>query len=127
MARTESVLNNNEIALVAALDALATSGASQAIQKTGATTLANVNLSGGGTAVYEETPSGAITGTDGTDGNSTFTLANTPTTGTLRLFISGRRIRAGAGNDYTLSGLTITFNSGSIPVVGDWITSDYQY
>ena len=126
MARTESILNDNEIALVAALDALAVSGASQAIQKTGTTTLANINLTGG-TKVVEETPAGTISGTDGTDGNTTFTLAQTPTSGTLRLYRSGQRLRAGAGKDYTLSGLTITFNSGAVPVVGDWLTADYEY
>lgn len=126
MARTESILNDNEIALVAALDALATSSAAQAIRKSSATTFANVGILSG-TQVFEETPSGAITGTDGTDGNATFTLANTPNSGTLRLYKSGQRLRAGAGNDYTLSGLTITFNSGAIPVAGDWITADYLY
>lgn len=127
MARTESILNDEEISLVAALDALAVSGASQAIRKSGATTLANVAIASVGTAVYEETPSGSITGTDGTDGNATFTLANIPTSGTLGLYKSGQRMRAGVANDYTLSGLTITFNSGAIPVVGDWITADYTY
>src|SRR3990167_2565473 len=117
MARTESILTDTEIALIAALDALAVSGASQAIRKSGATTLANVAILGG-TNVFEETPTGAITGTDGTDGNATFTLANTPASGTLRVYKSGQRVRAGAGNDYVLTGANIVFNQGAIPVSG---------
>ncbi len=43
MARTESILSDSEISMVSALDALAISGATQSIQKTGETTLANVD------------------------------------------------------------------------------------
>ncbi len=122
MARTESILTDTEIALLAALAALATSGASQAIRKSGATTLANVNLSGGVTAVVSETPTGTIDGS-----NPTFTLANTPAAGTLQLYKNGVRQRAGASNDYTLSAATITFKAGAIPESGDWLLADYNY
>lgn len=44
-ARTATILSASEVALVQALDALATSGASQAIRKSGSSTLANVDLS----------------------------------------------------------------------------------
>lgn len=50
-----------------------------------------------------ETPAGAIDGT-----NATYTLANTPVAGSLHLYLNGLLQEAGAGNDYTLSGTTIT-------------------
>ena len=55
-----------------------------------------------------EVPSGTINGV-----NTTFTLANTPATGnggisTLELFYGGELLKAGSGNDYTISGTTIT-------------------
>jgi hypothetical protein len=53
--------------------------------------------------VDAEVPAGAMNGS-----NVTFTLANTPTSGTLRLQANGIGLTAGAGNDYTLSGNTIT-------------------
>src|SRR3990167_8546159 len=118
MARTESILTDSEIALIAALDALAVSGASQAIRKSSATTLANVSLSGA-IPTYSETPSGAINGS-----NVTFTLAATPDSGTLRLYRNGVRLKAGSGNDYTLSGGTITM--AQAPESGDVLLADYD-
>jgi hypothetical protein len=58
--------------------------------------------------VTGELPTGTINGS-----NTTFTLANTPATGngavsTLELFYGGELLKPGAGNDYTLSGSTIT-------------------
>lgn len=58
----------------------------------------------GGTVVNfadEEVPSGSINGT-----NLLFTLANTPTAGTLKLYKNGIRLKRGL--DYTLSVATIT-------------------
>lgn len=72
-----------------------------------------------GTSVVEETPSGTIDGI-----NVTFTLAHTPTAGTVRLFLNGARQQAGGG-DYTISGATITFNSA--PPTGSILLADYQY
>lgn len=69
--------------------------------------------------VTEETPSGSINGS-----NVTFTLANTPTTGTLRLYLNGVRQKSGAGNDYTLSTATITMTTA--PVSGDILIADYM-
>lgn len=71
--------------------------------------------------VVGETPSGTVDGT-----NDTFTLANTPTSGTVRLYVNGVRMNAGVGNDYTISTNTITFLSGAIPQTGDVILADYQ-
>lgn len=70
--------------------------------------------------VWAETPSGTVNGT-----NPTFTLANTPTTGTVRIYVDGVRMNAGGSNDYTISTATITFNSGAIPQTGDVILCDY--
>lgn len=79
------------------------------------------NSAGGGTAA-EETPAGAIDG-----GNDTFTLSQTPLPGTLAVHLNGLRQRAGAGNDYALSGTTITFAAGMIPRAGDTLTATYTY
>ena len=50
-----------------------------------------------------ETPSGTLNGS-----NVTFTLAFTPVSGTEMLFLNGILQNAGAGNDYTISTVTIT-------------------
>jgi hypothetical protein len=55
--------------------------------------------------VTRETPSGAINGT-----NAVFTLANTPKVGTEHVYLNGILQDEGSGNDYTISGGTITFS-----------------
>ena len=55
------------------------------------------------TPAYNETPTGTIDGA-----NAVFTLANTPATNSLQVFLNGAFQTAG-GEDYTLSGATITF------------------
>lgn len=79
------------------------------------------DLGGGHTHVYSEVPSGTVNGI-----NDTFTLAATPTSGTLRLYKNGLRQKAGAGNDYTLATATITFLTGNIPQTGDTLLADYE-
>lgn len=69
--------------------------------------------------VIEETPSGSINGS-----NTTFTLANTPTSGTVKLYLNGVRQKSGAGNDYTISTTTITMTTA--PVSGDVLLVDYM-
>lgn len=69
--------------------------------------------------VTEETPSGSINGS-----NTAFTLANTPTAGTLKVYLNGLRLKSGAGNDYTLSTATITMTTA--PVSGDVLLVDYM-
>lgn len=66
-----------------------------------------------------ETPSGAIDGT-----NPTYTLVASPVAGTLQLYHNGVRMTEGAGNDFTLSGSTITMNFN--PESGDTLLADYQ-
>lgn len=56
--------------------------------------------------VDKEIPSGAINGS-----NTAYTLANTPTAGTEHVFVNGILQESGAGNDYTISGATITMLS----------------
>jgi hypothetical protein len=68
--------------------------------------------------VRNETPSGTINGS-----NVAFTLAGTPVSGTEAVYQNGVRLRPGAGNDYTISGGTITFVTA--PLSGDVILVDY--
>lgn len=68
--------------------------------------------------ISSETPSGTIDGS-----NTTFTLANTPVSGTVIVFLNGLRQKSGAGNDYTISGSTITYLSA--PLSGDVLTVSY--
>jgi len=59
--------------------------------------------------VVRETPSGTVNGS-----NATFTLANTPISGTEQVYVNGVLQNAG-GNDYSISGATITFTSSGTP------------
>jgi len=117
MARTEGILDANEVALVQALDALATSGATQAIRKSGATTLVNLDVLSG-TIVDDETPTGAVNGS-----NTSFTIANTPTSGTLVLYEGG--VRKLQTVDWSLSGTTITTTYA--PPNGSSVRVNYRY
>ena len=77
--------------------------------------------------VHNETPSGTISGTTGSDGNPTFTLANAPTgTSVIWLYVGGLLQTYGSGNDYTISSATITFNAGAIPLAGSNIRCTYR-
>lgn len=67
------------------------------------TAATNVAVLTAANIVTRETPSGAVNGT-----NTTFTLASTPLVGTEEVFINGLLMEPGAGNDYTISGATIT-------------------
>lgn len=68
--------------------------------------------------VDEEIPSGAVNGS-----NVTFTLANTPIAGSVKLYKNGIRMKQG-GADYSISGLTITFVTA--PATGDVLLADYR-
>lgn len=56
--------------------------------------------------------------------NTIFTLAFTPTAGTVRLYRGGSRQQVGVGKDYTILGLTITFATAL--QVGENLIADYQ-
>lgn len=70
-------------------------------------------------SVTAEVPAGTIDGT-----NATFTLANTPIAGSIKLY---KGLRMTAGVDYTASGNTITFKPGAIPQPGDVLVADYEH
>lgn len=72
------------------------------------------------TAISDETLGGTVDGV-----NATFTIANTPVTGTLHVYRNGLLMRVGASNDYTISGTTITFNAGRIPPAGAILWAEY--
>ena len=69
--------------------------------------------------VYDETPSGSINGS-----NITFVLAHNPNPdASLQLRLNGITLKSGAGNDFTLSGDTITM--AAAPESGDSLTASY--
>jgi len=70
-----------------------------------------------------ETPSGTINGT-----NTTFTLAHADAaTGNSLILTLNGIVLQGNGNDYTLSGNTITFGPSTIPQNGDTLQAWYRY
>jgi hypothetical protein len=72
------------------------------------------------TFVDKATPTGAINGS-----NTSFSLAQTPTAGSEHLYRNGLLQESGGGNDYTISGATITMLSA--PVTGDRLLVSYRY
>ena len=66
-----------------------------------------------------EIPTGSINGV-----NMVFTLAHTPID-QIMLYLNGQYMTVGAGEDYTISGSTITM--ASAPIVGDKIIVNYPY
>ena len=73
-----------------------------------------------GDFVFQEVPTGTINGT-----NAIFTLANIPHAGTERLYLDGVHMRRGSGEDYTISGGTVTFEAGQVPQSGQTLVADY--
>jgi len=69
--------------------------------------------------ITRETPTGALNGA-----NTTFTLANTPTAGSEEVFLNGLLQEPGAGNDYTISGATITYLAA--PLSTDRLRVNYR-
>jgi hypothetical protein len=69
--------------------------------------------------VDKETPSGSVNGS-----NTTFTLANTPTTGSEHVYLNGVLQESGSGNDYTISSATITMLTA--PISGDKLRVSYR-
>lgn len=69
--------------------------------------------------VDKEIPSGAINGT-----NTTYTLAFTPVLGSDHLYLNGILQESGSGNDYTISGTTITMASAMLS--GEKIRVSYR-
>ena len=69
--------------------------------------------------VDKEIPSGLINGA-----NATYTLSNTPTTGSEHLYVNGILQESGSGNDYTIAAATITMLS--VLIAGDKIRVSYR-
>lgn len=68
-----------------------------------------------------ETPTGTINSTTGSDGNGAFTLTNAPSpAGSLQLEVTTLGSATGmvAGIHYNLSGSTITYTAGNFPTGG---------
>jgi hypothetical protein len=71
-----------------------------------------------GSVVGNETPGGTVNGA-----NTAFTLANTPQSNSLQLYLNGVVLEPGAGNDYTISGAAIT--ALFAPLAGDKLRAYY--
>lgn len=69
--------------------------------------------------VVRETPTGLVNGS-----NTSYELANTPTAGTEEVYLNGLLQEPGAGNDYTISGDTITYLTA--PLTGDRLRVSYR-
>lgn len=76
-----------------------------------------LTLVGTGVFVDGETPTGDID-----DVNADFDIANTPVSGSVKVFLNGIRMKE--TDDYTISGTTITFVTP--PTTGDTIVCDYR-
>lgn len=76
---------------------------------------------GSGSAIFVdmETPAGSVDGV-----NTAFTLAFTPILGTVHLYLNGILQREGIGNDYTISGASITF--ATAPESGATLLASYR-
>lgn len=70
--------------------------------------------------VDNEVPSGTVNGS-----NATFTLAHTPVSTSLSLYLNGILQAAGAGKDYTISTGTITMLN--VPITGDTLLANYRF
>jgi hypothetical protein len=77
------------------------------------------------TQAFNEDPGETPTGTDGTDGLTAFSVANTPVANSQMVFNNG--ILQTVTTDYTISGANITFVTPNIPVSGDIIRVSYTY
>lgn len=70
---------------------------------------------------WNEIPAGTVDGI-----NAAFTLAANPNpAGSLMLYKNGMLQRSGAGNDFTLSSLTVTYEAGNLPQTTDVHVASY--
>jgi hypothetical protein len=74
--------------------------------------------------VVREVPS-IVTGAPFNGVKNQVTLASTPISGTEQVYLNGVLMNQGTGNDYTISGATITFETGAIPQAGDVVLVSY--
>lgn len=89
----------------------------------GSTSISWTQVTAGGYSnsnfVDKETPSGSVNGS-----NTAFTLANTPTSGSEHVYLNGLLLESGSGNDYTITGASITMLTA--PLSGDKIRVSYR-
>lgn len=69
--------------------------------------------------VDKEIPSGAIDGA-----NTSYSLANTPVSGSEHVYLNGLLQESGSGNDYTISGSSMTM--ATAPLAGEKIRVSYR-
>lgn len=93
------------------------SGEVASVGATGAVTLSTGVMRVNG-YVVRETPTGLVNGS-----NTAFVLASTPVSGSEHVYLNGILQDVGAGNDYTISGATITF--AEAPTTGDKVRASY--
>lgn len=72
--------------------------------------------------IIREVPTGLVNGNNGT-----FTIINIPLAGKEEIYVNGFLQDVGTGNDYTISGNTVTFLTGAIPETGDKVRISYIY
>lgn len=104
------------------LGAIATSGIQKTLTAGTNITIVGTTISatGGGSGTYtsNETPSGTINSS-----NTSFTLAHTPVSGTVSLYLNG--LYQVPSVDYTISSGTVTYSSA--PFTGDSLMAIYTY
>ena len=76
------------------------------------------------TIVNNEVPTGAINGTNGSDGNAAFTIANAPFVN-FKLTKNGVEMYSGVA--FNIVGNAITFLAPYIPITGDLIRASYIF
>lgn len=69
--------------------------------------------------IVSEVVSGTVDGS-----NTAFTLANTPISGSIEILIEGHVLKAGSGNDYTITGAAVTMLTA--PLSGEVVTANYR-
>lgn len=104
--------------------ATASTGVPEALSASQVRTLLNVADGATNVTLPSFVTREAVSGTkNGT--NPTFTLAHAPTADSEMLFLNGLLLNPGAGNDYTISGSTITMLT--LPVSTDILLATYRY
>jgi hypothetical protein len=114
---TQTALNAKEGTITAGTTAQFYRG-DKSFQDLNAAALSDFGTAVSGKFVTRETPTGAINGS-----NTSFGLANTPVAGSESVFLNGILQEPGSGNDYTITGSTITYLTA--PVTGDRIRVSY--
>jgi len=114
---TQTALNGKEASITAGTTAQFFRG-DKTFQTLNAAALSDFGTAVSGKFVTRETPAGVVNGS-----NTSFVLGNTPVAGSESVFLNGILQEPGAGNDYTISGSTITYLTA--PVTGDKVRVSY--